>query len=147
MKLMEHIRTALMVAGILQVTACSTPSPAARTARFTEEQSADFIARYYSDHTSYALKPAMMDGAYQAICDRDLLLKVARQQPRHELAVVVLIHYPGAATEEPVKLAWVNDLQRLGYRRIVFLRGDNKLQVNGLPILEPPQVPVAIAGK
>jgi hypothetical protein len=115
--------------------------------RFADEQAADFIARYYSNQTSYMLKPAMMDGPYQAICDRPLLLKVAAQQPRRGLAVLVLIHYPGAREEDSTKLAWLSDLKGLGYQRVVFLRGGNNMQVNGLPILDSPPAPATLAGK
>jgi hypothetical protein len=115
--------------------------------RFTEEESADFIARYYSDETSYALKPAMMDGAFRLPCDRAALLKVAGQQPRRDFAVIVMIHYPGSRTEDAAKLAWVKDLKGLGYQRVVFLRGGNSMRVNGLPMLESPQVAATFAGK
>ena len=104
----------------------------AQAPRFGEEEAADFIARYYSDQTSYALKPLTMDGAYQSICDRALLLKLAGQQPRRDLAVVVLIHYVDAAREESTKLAWTNDLKGLGYQRIVFLKGNGATDPNGL---------------
>lgn len=147
MKLMEYIKLALLAAGILQVTSCSTPNSAAAAPRFAEEDAADFIARYYSDETSYALKPPVMDGTYRSVCDRALLLRLARQQPRRDLAVIVLVHYPGSSTEGPVKLAWVNDLKELGYRRIVFLRGGNGMQVNGLRMLESPQASATFAGK
>src|ERR1039457_340362 len=90
-----------------RLTACSTPSPVTKAQRFTEEETADFIARYYSDETSYALKPAMMDGAFRAPCDRALLLKLAGQQPRRDLAVIVMVYYPNAGEEDTAKLAWV----------------------------------------
>ena len=123
------------------------PSPEAASPKFAEADNADFIARYYSDEASYALKPVMMEGPYRSVCDRTALLSLARQQPRHELAVVVLIHYPGADAEEGIKLAWVNDFKVLGYQRVVFLRGRNSMQVNGLPVLEYPQVAATVAGK
>jgi len=149
-KLMEaasHARASALLLGLLLLSSCSTPSPVASRARFTEAEAADFIVRYYSDQTSYVLKPAMMDGPYQSICDRALLLKLARQQPGRGLAVIVLIHYPSAESEEPVKLAWVNDLTGLGYRRIVLLRSGSSMQVNGLPMLEGPHAPATFAGK
>jgi hypothetical protein len=59
----------------------------------------------------------------------------------------VLIHYPGASQEDTTKLAWVNDLKGLGYQRIVFLRGRNGMQVNGLAVLESPPALPTIAGK
>jgi hypothetical protein len=147
MKLMECIRIVLLAVGICQLTSCSTSPPVAQAPRFGEEEAADFIARYYSDGTSYALKPAMMDGPYRSIFDRASLLNLARQQPRHALAVVVLIHYPGVREEDATKLGWVNDLKGLGYLRVVFLRGGNSMRVNGLPMLECPQASVVFAGK
>ena len=49
----------------------------------------------------------------------------------------MLIHYWNAANEDATKAAWVTDLKRLvTSQRIVFLRGDDSMRVNGLPILE-----------
>ena len=144
---MGYIRAVLLVAGILLLTSCSTSTQVAQAPRFTEGEAADFIARYYSDETSYALKPALMEGTFRAVCDRALLLKLAGQQPRRELAVIVMIHYVGAQQEDTTKLAWVNDLKRLGYKRIVFLRGGHRMQVNGLPMLACPKGSGALAGK
>lgn len=114
--------------------------------KFAEEEAADFIVRYYSDETSYVLKPPMMNGIYRSIYDRPLALKLAAQQPGRQLAVVVLVHYPTTEGEEAIKLAWVNDLKRLGYQRIVFLRGGNKMTVKKLPVLDDPQEPAKSAG-
>jgi hypothetical protein len=147
MKLAGYIKAVLLVAGIFLFTSCSTPGPLANAPRFAEEEAANFVARYYSDGTSYALKPVMMDGTFRTICNRALLLKLAGQQPQRSLAVVVLIHYQTAATEDSVKLAWVNDLKGLGYQRIVFLRAGKGMEVNGLPILEGSQSPAAFAGQ
>jgi HYDIN/CFA65/VesB-like, Ig-like domain len=116
------------------------------SSHFEEEDNADFIVRYYSDSTSYILKPAMRDGPYWSVCNRALALKVAGQQPRHELAVVVLIHYPNSVTEVPAKQAWLKDLAALGYRRVVFLRGLNKIKVKGLTILPDPPPPAGSRG-
>jgi len=59
----------------------------------------------------------------------------------------VLNHYPAAATEEPVKVGWVKDLRALGYRRIVFLSGSKKMEVDGLKVLEDPQSSPLAAAK
>jgi hypothetical protein len=136
-----------LLLGLLLLSSCATPSSAPGRARFAEAEDADFIARYYTDQTSYAVKPAAMDGSYQSICDRATLLKLAREQPRRELAVVMLIHYQSDAAEEPVKVAWVNDLTALGYRRVVFLRSSGSMQANGLPVLDSPRAPATFAGK
>jgi hypothetical protein len=106
---------------------------------FADGETADLIVRYYSDDTSYLLKPSMMDGRFRAICDRPSVLKVARQQSGRELAAIVLTHYPNSGDEESIKVGWVNDLKGLGYQRIVFLRGRNSMDVKGLAILDGPQ--------
>ena len=116
---------------------------------FTSEAQADFIFRYYSDTTSYVLKPTKMRGKAMGTrgevgfldpCSRAEVLKAAAEQGRHELAVIMLVFYPGGAmTEEPIKQNWDRELKALGYQRIVFLRGSNKtMQINGLTILEGP---------
>jgi hypothetical protein len=112
-------------------TACSTP----RTARFSEEDQADLIVRYYSEDTSYVLKPTKTDGPFLSIFNRDAVLDVAKQQPRRRLAVVILIHYRVESEAEMVKHTWTTKLTQVGYHRVVFLRSLNGKQVNGLPIL------------
>ena len=114
---------------------------------FAEAEAADFIVRYYSDDTSYLLKPTMMDGKFRTICDRTFVLKTAREQPGRELAAVVLTHYPNSGDEEGAKVGWVNDLKALGYQRVVFLRGRNSMDVKGLAVLDSPQQPTMASEK
>jgi hypothetical protein len=142
-----QVTASAFVVGLVLLSACSMPSSVASRPRFAEADAADFIARYYSDETSYMVKPVTMDGSYQSICDRSALLKLAREQPGRELAVIMLVHFQSTEAEEPVKLAWVNDLTGLGYRRIVFLRAGNGMQVNNLAVLESPRAPATFAGK
>ena len=143
---MGYFKDLIMVAGICLLISCSTPTQVGKASRFTEAETADFIARYYSDETSYALKPAMMEETFRSVCDRALLLKLAGQQPRRDLAVIVMVHYPGSRAEDTAKLAWVKDLKGMGYQRIVFLRGSRSMQVNGLSFLECPQASATLAG-
>ena len=89
---------------LLLATGCSTP----QTARFSEQERADLIVRYYTDDTSYLLKPLVTEGAFLSILDRDAVLKVAKQQPGRQLAVVILIHYNVESQAEAVKNNWKN---------------------------------------
>jgi hypothetical protein len=41
----------------------------------------------------------------------------------------------------------VNDLTGLGYRRVVFLRGRNSMDVKGLTVLDDPQLPTMASEK
>ena len=136
-----------LFSGLLLLTACSTTTSSTKPPRFTEADSADFIARYYTDQTSYILKPSMMDGAYRSIFDRAGVLSLAARQPRRDLAVVVLIHYTSAEAEESNKQDWLHDLKVLGYQRIVFLRGGNSMAVLGLPVLGSPSDSPTLAGR
>ncbi len=123
--------SALLVVVVFLATACSTP----QIARFSEADQADFIVRYFSDDTSYVLKPSKMDGPFLSILNRDAVLDVAKQQPGRRLAVVVLIRYRADSEAEKVKRTWTNKLTQVGYQRVVFLHGKNGMRVNGLPIL------------
>ena len=116
---------------LLLATACSTP----QTARFSEQDQADLIVRYYSEDTSYVLKPSKMDGPFLSILNRDAVLDVAKLQPGRQLAVVILIHYINESEGESVRQKWTSLLKEAGYQRIVFLRGHNGMQVNGLSVL------------
>jgi hypothetical protein len=123
------------------------PPEHVRTVLPSEVEAADFIAKYYTDQTSYVLKPVMMEGSFLTICDRPRLLKLAGARPRRELAFIMLIHYPSSEEEEPLKLAWANDLKSLGYQHVVFLRSLSRTNVSGLSILPDPQAPAMSAGK
>jgi hypothetical protein len=116
---------------LLLATACSTP----RTTRFSEQERADLVVRYYTDDTSYLLKPSMKERGFLSILDRDAVLEVAKQQPGRQLAVVILIHYNFESEAEAVKRNWRNLLTQIGYQRVVFLRASTGMQINGLPVL------------
>jgi hypothetical protein len=116
---------------VFLATACSTP----RTARFSEQDRADLIVRYYSEDTSYVVKPAQTEGQFLSIFKQDAVLDVAKQQPGRKLAVVILIRYNTESEAEAVKRNWVTKLTQVGYQRVVFLRGMSGHRINGLPIL------------
>jgi hypothetical protein len=119
---------------VLLATACSTPQ-ASRVVRFHEQDQANLIVRYYSDETSYVLKPQKKDGVFLSILRRDDVLDLAKQLQGRELAVVILVHYPCQTEADAVKSKWSALLTGLGYQRIVFLGGYGGKQVDGLPIL------------
>jgi hypothetical protein len=116
--------------------------------RFKEEKHANVVIRYYSDETSYMIKPLKMEGPFRTICDRQYVLQLAAEQPKHDLGVVMLVHYDDLAREEAVKAGWVEDLRKLHYQRIVFVRADYEMHANGLPIIsESAQVPAIAEAK
>jgi hypothetical protein len=102
---------------------------------FSEEAQADLIIRYYSDDTSYVLKPAAAEGSFLSIFKKEAVLALAKQQPSRQLAVVALIHYAGESQAAAVKQDWTTLLTEAGYRRVVFLRARNSMKMNGLPVL------------
>ena len=105
-----------------------------------DEKQTDFIVRYTDDRTSYVLKPPMMEGQFRTICPRDRVLKAAADQPRRDQALVVLIHYTDLTLEQDVKVGWVKALEKLGYKRVLFCRSRNGLEVIGLPVVGASQV-------
>ena len=119
---------------LLVATACSTPRTF-REARFKERERANLIIRYYTDDTSYVLKPAKRDGSFLAVLDREAVMDVAKQQPGRQLAVVVLIHYGAESEADEVKHKWTDLLTEVGYQRVVFLRAITGMRVDGLPVL------------
>ena len=129
------------------VASCSLTPPGSvdNSPRFTEAAKADFIFRYFSDQVSHVEKPLTMEGPFLVACERPTVLKLAADQPRHELAVVLLIRYFSAPEENRVKLAWTEDLKRLGYHNVVFLLSAGNRQIDGLPILPEPQSPPTVA--
>ena len=125
--------TMLLFAALL-ATSCSTTRRADEV-RFEEQEKANLIVRYYTDDTSYLLKPAARQGQFLSILNKDGVLRVAQQQPARDLAVVILIHYGSPAQTEMVKTKWKGLLTEAGYQRVVFLRGQNGMRVQGLPVL------------
>jgi len=119
---------------LLLATACST-SHAFREVRFNEQERANLIVRYYTDDTSYVLKPQTTEGPFLRVLGKDEVVAVAKQQAGRELAVVVLIHYGSESEAQEVKQKWVNLLQGVGYQRVVFLRALSGMQVEGLPVM------------
>jgi hypothetical protein len=121
---------------LLWLTSCATSRDSvAALPRFSEEDQANLIIRYYCDDTSYVLKPVTRDGPFLTILKKDAVLALAKQQPGRQLAVVVLIHYKAASLADAVKHDWTNLLTEAGYRRIVFLHASTGMNVNGLPVL------------
>jgi len=126
--------TAPLLLVMLLATACSTPRTS-RVVRFHEQDQANLIVRYYTDETSYVLKPQNTDGPFLRVLRRDDVAKVAKQLPGRELAVVILVYYPYQGQGDVVKSKWKSLLTGLGYQRVVFLGGYGGKKLDGLPIL------------
>jgi hypothetical protein len=131
--------------GAFLMASCAIAPLAPEGPPFSRQANADLIIRYYSPQVSHLLKPLTMEGPFYVACERPAVLSLAAQQPRRELAVVVLISYFSTTEEDRVKTAWMGDLKHLGYHDVVFLRAGRGMQVDGLPILKGPQEPATIA--
>jgi hypothetical protein len=130
---MMKLRALLLVVPLL-LTACST-TRTPPVVRFQEQDRANLIVRYYTDETSYVLKPQATDGPFLSILRRDDVVKVASQSAGRELAVVILVNYPYQGEGDAVMSKWTGLLTGLGYQHVVFLGGYGGKHVNGLPIL------------
>ncbi len=129
-------RLVFLLLGVILFTSCSTPRPAAVTElRFNEENNADIVIRYYSDEVNRVLKPLQMEGPFLSTFDKGGVLDLAKQQSGRELAVVILLRFNSS---KEVKQSWTKTLAGVGYKRIVFLRAENNLKINGLPVLDNP---------
>jgi len=129
------VSSACLCLGMLLLTSCAAPlRQEAAGARFNEEQKADIVIRHYSQQINRVLKPMQMDGAYHRTFDKGSVLKFAKQQAGHELAVVILLK---SNTSNEIKQDWVNIFKDAGYKRVVFLRADApNLEINGLPVFD-----------
>jgi len=118
---------------------CGTPQ-GTEPARpvFHEEDKADIVIRYYSDTVNRILKPKQLEGEFLSTFDIKGTLDLAKSQPGHELAVVILIYFNA---NDAVKIKWVGLLREIGYHRVVFLRAKEGTEINGLSILEDPPEP------
>lgn len=127
------------VSGLLLLVLCLLPacttSRTARVTRFNEQEQANLIVRYYSDDTSYVIKPATTEGPFLSILRKEDVVGLAKQQPGRELAVVILIYYPNDDQDSVVKHEWTHLLTGAGYQRVVFLRSGGSRKVNGLTVL------------
>ena len=119
---------------LLLVTSCATPG-SSPTVRFTEQEQANLVVRYYTDDTSYVLKPAQKDGPFLSVLKKEAVVDLAKRQPGRDLAVVILIHYAAEVEAATVKTKWQNLLAEAGYQRVVFLRAKGDMRINGLPLL------------
>jgi hypothetical protein len=125
----------LLLGATALLTACSTSGPG-KASRFHEEANADVIVRYFSDQTSYVLKPAKLEGEFQSMFSRDEVLNLIQGQAGRDLAVVVLGRYGVKSMQTKVLGDWDHALADMGFRRRVFLQGGNSSKVAGLPVLE-----------
>jgi hypothetical protein len=132
---MIRISAPLLLVALLMTSCATSRTPITALPRFNEEAQADIIIRYYSDDTSYVLKPVTTDGPFLTILKKDEVLALAKQQPGRQLAVVALIHYDAESQSDAVKLDWTTLLTEAGYQRIVFLRARNSMKMNGLYVL------------
>lgn len=130
---MKKVSVLVVFVAVL-ATSCSIPQ-FAPLGRFNNEEQANLIVRYYTDNTSYVLKPAKTDGPFLTVLNKDGVLDVAKQQSDRQLAVVILIHYGAESEAEAVKQKWMDRLTGVGYQRVVFLRAMNGMRVKGLPVL------------
>jgi hypothetical protein len=133
--MMKETLVPLLLSTLLMTSCATSRPPEAALPRFNEQAEADLIVRYYSDETSYVLKPKKTEGPFLTIHDKHAVLDLAKKQPGHQLAVVVLIHYVIESDAEKVKHDWTTLLIQAGYRRVVFLRALNSMEVTGLPVL------------
>ena len=138
---------AMSMCALLLLTSCLGPNanPLANAPRFHGTTDADLIFRYFSDKVSHVEKPLTTDGPFLVACDRPMVLKLAADQPRHELAIVLLIRYFSTPEENRIKLAWKEDLTKIGYHNVVFLLAGPNRQIEGLPVLPDPQPSPAVA--
>jgi hypothetical protein len=129
---------AFLPLGMILLTSCATPRQTVKAApRFHETQNADLVVRFYSENISRILKPMQMEGPFLSTFDRSGVLDLAKQQSGRELAVVVLLQFNSS---DRVKQSWLTPLKDLGYKRIVFLRAENSLRVDGLSVLDSPSL-------
>ena len=124
---------------MILLTSCSTPYDRLKQEpKFHEANNADIVIRYYSENISRILKPLQIEGPFLTSFDRGGVLDLAKQQAGRELAVVVLLQFNAS---DRVKQSWLAPLSQLGYKRVVFLRAEEGMKVNGLSILSnPPEI-------
>jgi hypothetical protein len=126
----------LLALGMILLVSCSTPRPTAESEpKFREAKNADIIVRHYSETLSRVFKPLQMEGPFLTGFDKDAVIGLAKQQSGRELAVVILLRFNAS---DRVKQSWLGPLRKLGYKRIVFLRAEKGMEVDGLSILEDP---------
>ena len=127
---------------VLLLAGCATnPHYVADGPKFYEEADANLIVRYSSENTVFMLRPDGHEGPFQQIFTRqELCDKVAVQPGERNLAVVIINHYFMRDLELQVKAGWRENLNQLHFRRIVFLRGNDRGNVNGLRIVSDTQL-------
>ena len=128
----------LALAGsLVLLTGCVVDQHAMSGRKFHEEDAADLIIRYSSDNTIFRLKPDAHDGPFYRIFSRQELCDLdAQRVGARNLAVVVMGYSPFVEVERQIKQGWVDNLTRLNYRHVVFLRATEKYKVNGLRVVD-----------
>lgn len=130
---MKHLTVLLTTLVGLSLTSCSTTG---KSPKFQSQEQADLVFRYYSDQVSHALKPELKQGPFFSILTWPEMAQVAQQQPKKDLAVVILGCYAQTNVEAEVKQRLTTTLKTSGYSHVVILRSyDSRLDIiNGLDI-------------
>jgi hypothetical protein len=125
--------------GVILLTSCRAVPGRLESAeaKFGEEKSADIVVRYYTDQVCRVVKPLKTEGPFLTTYDRGGACAVANEQIGRGLAVVILVRFNAG---QEVKQWWLTKLGDLGYKRVVFLRAMEGMQINGLPIMKGPSV-------
>jgi hypothetical protein len=132
------------------LTSCATNPQFHYTAdgpKFREEDAANLIIRHLSDDTNFLLRPDGHDGQFLRIYSREGACAVAAKNPGERgLALVLINSFRIAEVEQQTKQKWVESLSRLHYQRIVFLRANDRGNINGLRIVSDTMARNSIAG-
>jgi len=142
--MMKWISSIVLTLGV--VTGCTTSRPAAQVSRFQNEPNASVVIRYYSDATSFMLKPEKLEGSFRSLLDKSQILKIAKDEPARDMAVVIIGIFETKQEEDHVMRAWMRPLKQLGFQRTVFLRAGRHMEVQGLPIIDNPSEQPALSG-
>lgn len=135
--------TVLTVAICLCFSGCYTPAKNTRVrfqesrARFQESSLADVVLQFYRWDTFFIIRPDYRDNSFlRPLNERSLNNALDALNVRHDMAVVVIVwtYQP----EEMVQIAegWRTVLGKRGFKRVVCLSGDDKHNLDGLPVID-----------
>jgi hypothetical protein len=130
--------TLLGLVTVFLVSCASTPTrnAAATTARFRDVSSVDVAFNFSRWDTIYMIRPDMRENGFYPVYGReDVVRELTRRNLGRNLAVVVMGYVFSDKNQQNLVEEWNSLLSKQGFRRVVILRSNNTMNIDGLLIV------------
>ncbi len=133
----SFLKIALLSVGVVLVSGCETAQWSESRRHFHEAEQADVVLRFARwDYISISRPELRRDGFLQQFRREELGKAFDQLNARRDTAVVVVGWTYRDEVLDQVVADWRSVLKQCGFRRVVCLRGSDRDNIDGLPVLD-----------